>query len=76
MAECRITEAQIKEKALDVFELATKKHPELSRDHIYEDLDDKAMARCSYKVSHFFMSWKKCSFCTPLDFKELFGIRV
>jgi len=49
LAECRISEAQIKEKALDVFELATKKHPELSRDHIYEDLDDKAMARCSYK---------------------------
>ena len=51
MAECRISESQIKEKALDVFELATKKHPELSRDHIYEDLDDKAMARCSYKVN-------------------------
>ena len=62
MAECRITEAQIKEKALDVFELATKKHPELSRDHIYEDLDDKAMARCSYKVSHFLCLGKNVVF--------------
>jgi len=49
LAECRITEAQIKEKALDVFELATKKHAELSRDHIHEEFDDKAQARCSYK---------------------------
>ena len=33
-----------------MFELATKKHAELSRDHIHEEFDDKAQARCSYKV--------------------------
>ena len=34
-----------------MFELATKKHAELSRDHIHEENDEKALARCSYKVA-------------------------
>ena len=50
LAECRITAAQIKEKALDVFELATKKHSALSREHIYDEFDENGMPRASYKV--------------------------
>merc|ERR1712131_58817 len=44
-----ITDDEIREKALDIFELATKKNSKLNWDYIIDEFDDAGQPRCKYK---------------------------